>query len=73
MAANGANDAAVHGFLHQLLHSIVRQIENNDGRGDNADGVLYRVDGFIIVWFAMWACTTSTRSREMLEEIVNVH
>ena len=33
MAANGANDAAVRGFLHQLLHSIVRQIENNDGRG----------------------------------------
>ena len=44
MAANGANDAAVHGFLHQLLHLIVRQIENNDGRGDNGDGVLYRVD-----------------------------
>ena len=46
MAANGANDAAVRGFLHQLLHSIVRQIENNDGRGDNGDGVLYmyRVD-----------------------------
>ena len=36
MAANGANDAAVRGFLHQLLHSIVRQIESNDGRGDNA-------------------------------------
>ena len=44
MAANGANDAAVRGFLRQLLHSIVRQIENNDGRGDNGDGVLYRVD-----------------------------
>ena len=44
MAANGANDAAVRGFLHQLLHSIVRQVENNDGRGDNGDGVLYRVD-----------------------------
>ena len=41
MAANGANDAAVRGFLHQLLHSIVRQIENNDGRGGNAvEGVL---------------------------------
>ena len=39
-----SGEATVHRFLHQLLHSIVRQIENNDGRGDNADGVLYRVD-----------------------------
>ena len=41
MAANGANDAADRGFRHQLLLSIVHQIEKNDGRGDNAiDGVL---------------------------------
>lgn len=38
------HNAAVRGFLHQLLHSIVGHIENNEGRGDNANGVLYRVD-----------------------------
>ena len=54
MAANGANDAAVRGFLYQLLHSIVRQIENNDGRGENGDGVLYRVDWLYNVLFAIW-------------------
>ena len=81
MAANGANDAAVRGFLHQLLHSIVRQIENNDGRGDNGDGVLYRVDWLyncLVRYVGSYNIDENIdllvgRSRDMLEDIVNAH
>ena len=81
MAAIRGNDAAVRGFLEQLLHSILRQIENNDGRGDNVDGVLYRVDW---LYNCLVRCVGSYnidenivrlvgRIRDMLEEIVNAH
>ena len=81
MAANGANDAAVRGFLHQLLHSIVRQIENNDGHGDNGDGVLYRVDWLyncLVRYVGSYNIDENIvrlvgRSRDMLEEIANAH
>ena len=81
MAANWANDAAVRGFLHQLLHSIVRQIENNDGRGDNGDGVLYRVDWLyscLVRYVGSYNIDENIdrlvgSSRDMLEDIVNAH
>ena len=81
MAAYGANDAAVRGFLHQLLHSIVRQIENNDGRGDNGDGVLCRVDWLyncLVRYVGSYNIDENIdrlvgRSRDMLEDIVNAH
>ena len=81
MAANGANDAAIRGFLHQLLHSIVRQIENNDGRGDHGDGVLYRVDWLyncLVRYVGSYNIDENIvrlvgRSRVMLEDIVNAH
>ena len=81
MAANWANDAAVRVFLHQLLHSIVRQIENNDGRGDNGDGVLYRVDWLyncLVRYVGSYNIDENIvrlvgRSRDMLEDIVNTH
>ena len=81
MAANGANDAAVRGFLHQLLHSIVRQIENNDGRGENGVGVLYRVDWLyncLVRYVGSYNIDENIvrlvgRSRVMLEDIVNAH
>ena len=77
MAANRANDAVVRGFLHQLLHSIVRQIENNDGRGDNADGILYRVDWLyncLVRYVGSYNIDENivrlvVRSRDMLEDI----
>ena len=78
MAANGAKDR---GFLHKLLHSIVRQIENNDCRGDNADGVLYRVDwryNCLVRYVGSYNIDENIvrlvgRSRDTLEEIVNAH
>ena len=62
----------------RLLRSFQVAIENNDGRGDNVDGVLYRVDW---LYNCLVRCVGSYnidenivrqvgRSRDMLEEIV---